>query len=227
MAENEKVAENEKATQRQTHDTEPATTNVEDTRRRKSYLDVDEKNLSAAFENPLAGIPKEELMHNVDTFCRDNNLMDYVDTFRKGALVAQNPRATASMTELSDEDRIVLDREQTHRWSQPFTLYWLVIMCSLAAAVQGMDETVNNGAQALYLKQLNITTDRFSKSMVDSLTGLVVGARKSFDTIPLCGGIHLANTFVHSVSLLVLCRPGLLAHRADEQGIRPSWHDLH
>lgn len=25
-------------------------------------------------------------------------------------------------------------------------------MCSLAAAVQGMDETVNNGAQAIYLK---------------------------------------------------------------------------
>lgn len=25
-------------------------------------------------------------------------------------------------------------------------------MCSLAAAVQGMDETVNNGAQELYLK---------------------------------------------------------------------------
>jgi hypothetical protein len=24
-------------------------------------------------------------------------------------------------------------------------------MCSLAAAVQGMDETVNNGAQAIYL----------------------------------------------------------------------------
>lgn len=25
-------------------------------------------------------------------------------------------------------------------------------MCSLAAAVQGMDETVNNGAQAIYLE---------------------------------------------------------------------------
>jgi hypothetical protein len=27
-----------------------------------------------------------------------------------------------------------------------------LVMCSLAAAVQGMDETVNNGAQSLYLK---------------------------------------------------------------------------
>lgn len=40
----------------------------------------------------------------------------------------------------------------------------------------GMDETVNNGAQALYLEDLNITGRRFSKSTVDNLTGLVVGA---------------------------------------------------
>jgi MFS family permease len=49
-------------------------------------------------------------------------------------------------------------------------------MCSLAAAVQGMDETVNNGAQMLYLKHFNITTKRFSSSEVDNLTGLIVGA---------------------------------------------------
>src|SRR2546423_1766703 len=50
-------------------------------------------------------------------------------------------------------------------------------MCSAAAAVQGMDETVNNGAQALYLKDLNISpSKRFNTSMQDNITGLVVGA---------------------------------------------------
>jgi MFS family permease len=53
-------------------------------------------------------------------------------------------------------------------------------MCSLAAAVQGMDETVNNGAQAFYLQRFNILPKskggRFSTSEVDNLTGLVVGA---------------------------------------------------
>ncbi len=145
-------------------------------RRKKSFTDVDPDKLSAAFENPLSDIPKEQLLEEVETFCRDHNLVEYIEAFRKGALVAQNPHATDSIAELSPEDREILRREYTHRWNQPFTLYWLVVMCSLAAAVQGMDETVNNGAQALYLKQLNITTDRFSKSMVDNLTGLVVGA---------------------------------------------------
>lgn len=48
-----------------------------------------------------------------------------------------------------------------------------------SAAVQGMDETVNNGAQALYLEKLNVAGDnvtRFSKNMQLNLTGLIVGA---------------------------------------------------
>src|ERR1700761_1703731 len=49
-------------------------------------------------------------------------------------------------------------------------------MASLAAAVQGMDETVNNGAQTFYLQELGITSDRFSPDMQDNLTGLIVGA---------------------------------------------------
>jgi hypothetical protein len=152
-------------------------------RRKKSFTDVDPGKLSAAFENPLSDIPKEQLMEEVETFCSDHNLMDYIEAFRKGALVAQSPYATDSIAELSAEDREILQREHTHRWNQPFTLYWLVIMCSLAAAVQGMDETVNNGAQALYLKQLNVTTDRFSEGMVDNLTGLVVGAPVSLQSL--------------------------------------------
>ena len=49
-------------------------------------------------------------------------------------------------------------------------------MCSICAAVQGMDETANNGAQNFFLKRLNITTARFSTQEVNNLTGLVVGA---------------------------------------------------
>jgi len=172
------MAETEKASySRRSGDSERTATNVEHAPpQKKSFTDVDMSRLSAAFENPLSDIPKEQLLEEVEVFCRNHNLMEYIDAFRKGALVAQSPNATDSIAELSPEDRRVLEREHTHRWSQPFTLYWLVIMCSLAAAVQGMDETVNNGAQALYLKQLNITTERFSQNMVDNLTGLVVGA---------------------------------------------------
>lgn len=153
------------------------TDNVENAPRPAPTGKVD--NLSAVFENPLAVRTKEELMSDVETFCQKFDLMDFIDDFRKGALVAQSPRDAQHLTELSAEDKEVLEREHTHRWSQPFTLYWLCVMCSLAAAVQGMDETVNNGAQALYLSDLDVAGEgvtRWSPSMQDNLTGLIVGA---------------------------------------------------
>lgn len=159
----------------------PDTQKVEDVHqpRHVSLANSNVEQLSAVFENPLAGKTREELLADVEAFCQQWELMDHIEDFRKGALVAQNPRDYADMPELSAADREVIEREHTHRWSQPFTLYWLCIMCSLAAAVQGMDETVNNGAQALYLKDLDIAgpgVTRFSKSMQENLTGLIVGA---------------------------------------------------
>ncbi|KAJ5095665.1 hypothetical protein NUU61_005021 [Penicillium alfredii] len=125
-------------------------------------------NLSAIFENPLAGIPRAQLFADVEEFCTKFGLMDDVEIFKKGALISQDPASATSLPELTEDEREAVMREHTHRWSQPWQLYFLAAMCSLAAAVQGMDETVNNGAQAIYLKQLNITSD--------NIIGLVVGA---------------------------------------------------
>ena len=141
---------------------------------------VPRNKLNAMFENPLADIPKAQLMKDVDDFCATHELQEYNAAFRKGALVAQNPHDIQSIEELDDTDRTHLEDEHTHKWRQPKTLYYLVIMCSLCAAVQGMDETANNGAQVFFLKRFNIVTyekgGRFSQKMVDNLTGLVVGA---------------------------------------------------
>jgi len=171
MAESEKIREKRSQSSDRTA-VGASAANVEHAgkRQRRSVIDPDINNLSAAFENPLSDIPKEQLLQDVETFCSKHNLMDYLDAFKKGALIAQRPYETDDISELTQEDRDILTREHTHRWHQPFTLYWLVVMCSLAAAVQGMDETVNNGAQALYLKQLGITdTNRFSSSVGTSL----------------------------------------------------------
>ena len=146
-------------------------------RRKSSFAGVDFDKLSAAFENPLAHKTREELMADVERFCEDSDLTEHLELFQKGALVAQSPDNAQNLKELSEQEKDALARETTHRWSQPFMLYWLCVMCSLAAAVQGMDETVNNGAQALYIKQLNITPERFGgKDKANNILGLVVGA---------------------------------------------------
>lgn len=94
-------------------------------------------NISAQFENPLRDLPREQLLKDVETFCQEHGLTDHIDAFRKGALVAQSPSEALNLAELDENDRHHLTREHTHKWSQPFALYWLAVMCSLAAAVQG------------------------------------------------------------------------------------------
>ncbi|ETN37699.1 uncharacterized protein HMPREF1541_07322 [Cyphellophora europaea CBS 101466] len=193
--------------------------------RKKSFVDVDESKLSAAFENPLSGIPRDQLLADVDTFCKDHNLVEFTADFRKGALVAQRPHEVERIAELSDEDREALRREHTHRWSQPFMLWWLVVMCSMAAAVQGMDETVNNGAQALYLEDLGITQKRFSKGMVDNLTGLVVGAPYLCCAILGCWLTEPMNKiFARRGTIFISCFIAAVA--SIWEGVANSWVNL-
>jgi hypothetical protein len=81
--------------------------------------------LNAVFENPLASIAKEDLLRDVTEFCAKFNLTDHLENFKKGALVSQNPSKVDEIPELTDDDRYNLKREITHKWSQPFPLYWL------------------------------------------------------------------------------------------------------
>ena len=89
-------------------------------------MGADRSKLNAMFENPLGGIPREKLMQDVDEFCAKFDLMQYNDSFRKGALVAQNPQLVQNLDELTADEKMLLEREHTHKWSQPKTLYYLV-----------------------------------------------------------------------------------------------------
>ncbi|SJL08512.1 uncharacterized protein ARMOST_11876 [Armillaria ostoyae] len=63
-------------------------------------------------------------------------------------------------TSLLDEaDREAIRREKTHKWSQPKDLYMTVIICSLAAAVQGWDQTGSNGANLSFPTEFGIPTN--------------------------------------------------------------------
>lgn len=116
-------------------------------------------------KNPLAGLTKEELMADVEVFAREKYLEPILDDLKKGALVAQDPKAFESLDELSEEEKELLRRETTHKWHQPFMMYFMtsrfslrgtslpsltrfnLVLCAGSAIVQGMDQTAVNGAQ--------------------------------------------------------------------------------
>jgi hypothetical protein len=105
---------------------------------------------AAKLRNPLGGMTEEEVLRDVDAFIEARGLADKRETFHKGALMARvqnRPNGFEHIAMLSDEEKGWLRHEETHRWSQPFMLYFLVVLCAGSAIVQGMDQTAVNGAQ--------------------------------------------------------------------------------
>ncbi|KAF5849304.1 hypothetical protein GGP41_006223 [Bipolaris sorokiniana] len=119
--------------------------------------------VAAKLRNPLAGLSEEQVLADVEAWCTEKGLQDDLDSFRKGALIArvgQREDGFEYVNALSAEEKDVLRREASHRWSQPFMLYFLVILCAGSAIVQGMDQTAVNGAQEFYFREFNITEDQ-------------------------------------------------------------------
>lgn len=112
--------------------------------------------VAALLRNPLSGMSDAEVLRDVDAFIDSRELQDHRDAFHKGALLArvqQREDGFEYVNMLTEEEKDVLRYEKNHRWSQPFTLYFLVILCAGSAIVQGMDQTAVNGAQASRLNK--------------------------------------------------------------------------
>lgn len=106
--------------------------------------------VAAKLRNPLAGVTEEQVLADVEAWCTEKGLTQDLDSFRKGALIArvgQREDGYEYVNILSEEEKSWLRHETTHRWSQPFMLYFLVVLCAGSAIVQGMDQTAVNGAQ--------------------------------------------------------------------------------
>ncbi|KAI0037114.1 hypothetical protein K488DRAFT_81345 [Vararia minispora EC-137] len=141
-----------------------------------SHVDKVVADINVRLANPLEGIPHDQLMADASAFARDHGLGHLADEFAKGALVAQDPTAFESLHQLSEEDKEIFRGELTRRWDHPPMLYYLAILCSVAACVQGMDESVINGANLFYPQQLAIPQDGPQASRNEWLLGVVSAA---------------------------------------------------
>lgn len=126
-------------------------------KRRDSHKPDLVANTTARLANPLQDLTEAEVIQQAEDFARANDLP--VDEFRKGALIAKSPHKWERMQTLTEEERQALHNETHNIYKQPKTLWNLVIACSVAAAVQGMDESVISGAQLFYPKQFGISPE--------------------------------------------------------------------
>ncbi|KAK9489647.1 hypothetical protein V1508DRAFT_444270 [Lipomyces doorenjongii] len=115
-----------------------------------------ENNVSGEIKNPLAGVPKDQLISDVNSFAETYGLEDQKSLLIKGALAAQNPANIYNIAELDENDCRVLTEETTHRWKHPKQVYLTILVNSIAAAIQGWDQTGSNGANLTWASALGI-----------------------------------------------------------------------
>ena len=109
-------------------------------------------NLNAKLANPLTGFSPQELAAKGEAYCRDNSIGDDEDirAFRLGATIAQNFELYDDCEGLTTEEKQSLREEIEHKWSQPWKLYLIVVLCSTCAAVQGMGKLITDTLPNLY-----------------------------------------------------------------------------
>lgn len=123
--------------------------------------------VSARIQNPLAGIPRHTLLNHVEQFANEAGMVEHIPLLKKGALVAQDPPAFEQIDELTDLERDALRNEVLHKWRQPVSLYFTVILCSIGAAVQGWDQTGSNGANLSWPVAFGVPDGPVVKGVID------------------------------------------------------------
>lgn len=107
-----------------------------------SAADRARRNANAKLANPLSGYSRPQLEKMGRDYALQHALAEPEDirAFEIGAILAQDPLAYDRLgtDTLSEEEVSTLYHEFTNKWSQPKTLYIVIVCCSVCAAVQGM-----------------------------------------------------------------------------------------
>lgn len=114
---------------------------------------------SSRIKNPLAHLSNEEVIKDVEEFARGNDFGDLTPLIVRGALVAKDPPAFESVPGITEDEKEAIRNEVLHKWRQPKSLYFTIILCSIGAAVQGWDQTGSNGANLSFPTALGIPVE--------------------------------------------------------------------
>lgn len=113
--------------------------------RRQSVASVADRPRQSKDSNPLSEFTPQEVRQMGGEYAIEHGMAEPEDVraFEAGAILAQQPEKYEALRRYEDiavteEEMTVLEKEYTSPYSQPKTLYLLVILCSLCAAVQGM-----------------------------------------------------------------------------------------
>ena len=61
------------------------------------------------------------------------------EDFRKGAHLAGFPHELFTVDGITEEEKLAIRNEKEHKWNQPWQIYYVAMISSMAAVVQGME----------------------------------------------------------------------------------------
>ncbi|KAJ2904338.1 hexose transporter [Zalerion maritima] len=141
----------------------------------EDHIDLN-NNFEARIKNPLAHIPTQQLLRNVEIFAQEKGLEEHVGDLKKGALVAKDPNGYEDIKgehKLDEAEIEVLRNEVLHKWRIPKRLILTILTCSIGAAVQGWDQTGSNGANLSFPTVFGIGSgsdyDEFLVGLINSM----------------------------------------------------------
>ncbi|KAI9760165.1 MAG: hypothetical protein M1840_002716 [Geoglossum simile] len=109
--------------------------------------------------NPLLSLSPAELERDVRSFAEANKLTGIGDLLLRGARVARDPDVFRTVPGLTEEEGDALERERKLGfWQQPKQLKVVILMCSIAAILQGWDQASINGANLGWPKPFGLKT---------------------------------------------------------------------
>jgi len=161
---------------------------------------------------------EKEVLDIAASIIQENGLEEYSDVIKRGALLANDPENWESRTDITDDEKEILRREVTHRWRQPAQMYFLAAVGAMAAVVQGMDETVVNGAQLYYTQQFGLANNQLLQGLVNGAPYLACAIAGVWINVPL------SNWFGRRGSIFIGCTLGVAASLW--QAFSQSWVSL-
>ncbi|KAI9617773.1 hypothetical protein H4Q26_012637, partial [Puccinia striiformis f. sp. tritici PST-130] len=100
--------------------------------------DSNEKNTTYTKEQSNPVLPPE--VEEIARMSSKLAILWPVHSFRRGAILAADPSDLDRLPEITDDERQWVSFESTRQWKQPMTMFYIAVISSMAAIVQGMDE---------------------------------------------------------------------------------------
>lgn len=123
-------------------------------------------------------VTRENTHEAVRKFVDQYNLTPYSEIFRKASVVLQSDLPLDRIDGLTHPELEALQNEAERKWQQPKTLYFTILVCSIAAIEQGWAQTGMNGANLTFPRAFGIDSDSKHDNFVVGLinSGIYLGA---------------------------------------------------